>query len=105
MNTTLDSIKILSSIMLKARIIAETRNPYNTDFPEHLEYHKFNRKRGRMSGQLRIRVRYKKYVTPYFDYLMVSRDEMNKILKDTGWKINKFIDGKAGMYVAIIEKL
>ena len=57
-----------------------------------------------MSGQVRIRVRYKKYATPYFDYLMVSKEEMKKILKDTGWKIKKFISEKDAMYIAIIEK-
>ncbi len=88
----------------QARIIAESRDTYDTDIPEHLEYQKFNRKRGRMSGQIRIRVRYKKSVTPYFDYLMVSRDEMKKILKGTGWKVNKFIDEKGAMYVAVIDK-
>jgi len=39
-------------------IIAETLDPYKTDNPAHLEYQEFNRKRGRMSGQLRIRVRF-----------------------------------------------
>ncbi len=39
-----------------ARIVAGTRNPYRTDSPEHLEYHEFNRRRGRMPGQIRMRV-------------------------------------------------
>jgi hypothetical protein len=55
-----------------ALIIATTRDPYATDLPEHVEYHARNRARGRMPGQARIRVRYKKYVTPWFDLLMVS---------------------------------
>lgn len=86
------------------RIIAETRDPYYTELPEHLEYHEFNRKRGRMSGQVRIRIRYKKYVTPWFDYLLFSKEEMNKILKNTDWEVKKFINGQYGMYIAIIEK-
>lgn len=88
----------------RGRIIAETRDPYQTRIPEHLEYHDFNRRRNRMPGQLRIRIRYKKYVTPWFDYLLVSKDEMRIILQDTGWRIKKFIDGKGGMYIAVIEK-
>ena len=88
----------------KGRIIAETRDPYQTQLPEHLEYHDLNRRRNRMPGQLRIRIRYKKYVTPWFDYLLVSKDEMKMILQDTGWQIKKFIDGKGGMYIAVIEK-
>ncbi|MCK4403892.1 MAG: methyltransferase type 11, partial [candidate division Zixibacteria bacterium] len=88
----------------KARIIAESMDPYKTDEPAHLEYHKYNRKRGRMSGQLSLRVRYKKYATPWFDYLIVSKQEMEDILKGTDWRVKRFIDDKQSMYVAIIEK-
>lgn len=88
----------------KARIIAESMDPYKTDEPAHLEYHKFNRKRGRMSGQLRLRVRYKKYATPWFDYLLVSKDEMQNVLDGTGWQVKSFLDSDDPMYVAIIEK-
>ncbi len=88
-----------------ARIIAETTDPYETDTPEHLEYHRFNRQRGRMGGQLRFRVRYKKYVTPFFDYLLVSKEEMQQILDGTGWLVSQFIDGQPrGRYIAVIGK-
>jgi hypothetical protein len=86
-------------------IIAETRDPYKTDNPSHLEYHEFNRKRGRMCGQLRIRVRFQKYATKWFDYLMVSKEEMEEILKETGWKVKEFIDSADAQYIAIIEKI
>lgn len=43
------------------RIIAESIDPYKTELPEHLDYHELNKKRGRMPGQLKIRIRYKKY--------------------------------------------
>ena len=87
-----------------ARIIAESMDVYATDKPEHLEYHEQNRKRGRLSGQVRIRARYKKYKTPWFDYLIVSKDEMKMILEGTGWHVKRFLSGKGGVYVAIITK-
>jgi SAM-dependent methyltransferase len=87
-----------------ALIIAETRDPYKTDNPAHLKYHEFNKKRERMGGQVRIRVRFEKYATKWFDYLFVSKEEMEKILKGTGWKIKKFIDSESPQYIAIIEK-
>jgi hypothetical protein len=92
----------------KARIIASTLDPGNTDNHFHLEYHKLNRKKGRMPGQIRLRVRYKKYVTPWSDYLFVSKNEMKKILKGTGWEVKRFIDPKDKKephYIAIIEKV
>ena len=85
-------------------IVAETRDPYKTDNPAHLEYHKLNRKRGRMGGQVRIRVRFEKYATPWFDYLFVSKEEMDEILKGTGWKVKQYIDSGNALYIAIIEK-
>ena len=87
-----------------ARIIAQSNNPYETTEPFHLQYHEFNRNRGRMPGQLRIRIRYKKYVTPWFDYLIVSKDEMRGILEGTGWGIKRFIDSGGSIYIAVIEK-
>jgi SAM-dependent methyltransferase len=87
-----------------ARIIAESRDPYKTDNPAHLEYHEFNRRRGRMPGQLRIRVRFEKYVTDWFDYLIVSKEEMKAMLEGTGWRIRNFIDSGGAAYIAIIQK-
>ena len=57
-----------------------------------------------MAGQLRMRVRYKKYVTPWFDYLLVSKDEMESILEGTDWRVSKYIDSESALYIAIIEK-
>ncbi|MEE9592692.1 MAG: class I SAM-dependent methyltransferase [Thermoplasmata archaeon] len=88
----------------KARIIGETRDVYQTEIPEHLAYHAWNRRRGRMSGQVRLRVRYKKYATPWFDYLMLSREELRMLLKGTAWRIHRVIEPDGELYVAILEK-
>ncbi len=96
--------KFLEMTSENALIIAETRDPYKTDNPAHLEYHKFNKERGRIGGQLRIRIRLGKYATRWFDYLMVSKKEMKEILNGTGWKVSEFIDSEDAQYVAVIEK-
>jgi len=88
-----------------ASIIADTRDPYKTDNPDHLEYHRLNKERGRMGGQVRIRIRFGKHVGRWFDYLMVSKKEMEEILKGTGWKVKEFIDSEDAEYIAIIEKV
>jgi len=87
-----------------ALIIAESNDPHKTEDPVHLSYHKFNLKRNRMAGQLKIRIRFKKYIGDWFDYLLVSKKEMQDILKDTGWKIREFVNSEKSMYIAIIEK-
>lgn len=87
-----------------AQIIAGTRNPYLTNEPEHLAYHRQNKRRGRMGGQLRMRVRFGKAIGDWFDYLFVSPLEMQNILKDTDWQIKEFIEPEAASYFAIIDK-
>jgi SAM-dependent methyltransferase len=87
-----------------ARIIAGTRDPYKTDLKEHLEYLRFNKRRGRLPGQIRIRVRYGKTVGDWFDLLFVSPDEMRKILEKTDWRVREFLDSGSANYFAVIEK-
>ena len=88
-----------------ARIIAQTLDPYNTKDKDKLDYHRLNRRRNRMPGQIRLRSRYKTLVSPWFDYLYVSRKEMKQILIGTGWHVKRFIsDAKGPNYIAIIEK-
>ncbi len=87
-----------------ALIIAETKDPHKTKDPVHLEYINSNKKKGKLPGQTRIRVRFKKYMGNWFEYLIVSKTEMKEILKDTGWKVKRFIDSDKSFYIAIIEK-
>jgi SAM-dependent methyltransferase len=88
----------------EARIVAESRSPYGTDDPDHLAYHERNRQRGRMAGQLRIRIRHRSYTTPWFDYLIVSPEEMDQLLAGSGWHIARLIEGDGDVYAAVIEK-
>lgn len=89
----------------KAIIIAESSDPHKTEERANLEYQKFNLKRGRMPGQRKIRIRYRSFVSDWFDYLAVSKDEIEKIIRDTGWKVKKYFDSERSSYIAVIEKL
>ena len=84
--------------------MAETRDIYQTEDPAHLAYHERNRRRGRLPGQIRIRVRYRELATPWFDYLMVSPDELEDILSGTGWQLSRAIE-LDDMYSAVIDKV
>jgi SAM-dependent methyltransferase len=89
---------------LADRIVAGSNNPYATEDSAHLAYQERNRKRGRMSGQLRLRVRYRDLIGPWFDYLIVSPDEMGTILEGTEWRIRRLLEESgSGYYVAILE--
>jgi SAM-dependent methyltransferase len=87
----------------RGRIVAETRDVHTTDDPAHLAYLERNRRRGRMPGQIRIRVRYRLHATPWFDYLMVSPEELAGILEATGWTLGQTIESE-DTYIAVIEK-
>jgi SAM-dependent methyltransferase len=72
-------------------VVATNRDPYGTEDPQHLAYHTRNRAGGRMSGQLRLRVRYRHLATPWFDYLFASLDEVRSIVDDAGWSVREVI--------------
>jgi SAM-dependent methyltransferase len=88
----------------RGRLVAESRDTFATDRPEHLAYHERNRKRGRMPGQLRIRSRFGLAATPWLDYLIVSPDELRELVDGSGWEVARMIDGEAGMYAMVLEK-
>jgi len=88
----------------RARILGETTDPTRTEDPEHLAYHQRNRRRGRLPGHLRIRIRYRELATPWFDYLFVSAAELEELLSATGWRLARTLEDKGGTYVAVLEK-
>jgi SAM-dependent methyltransferase len=87
-----------------ARIVATSLDPRLTDNPLHLAYHDRNQQRGRMIGQVRIRVRYRNLKGLWFDYLFVSIEEMEEICRGAGWMTSKIIESDRPVYAAIIEK-
>ena len=90
----------------RARILAESRDVSSgraADAPWHVEYRQRNLDRGRLPGQIRIRIRFRKTVGPWFDYPMVSPAELREILAGTGWRLDHTIDSD-DTYIAVIEK-
>ena len=87
------------------RIVTEVLDPYDTTRPEHRRYHRWNRARGRMSGQARIRVRYLDLATPWFEYFFVSRAELRAVLRGTQWHVEKIIESNGPTYIAVIGKV
>ncbi|HEY2390488.1 MAG TPA: class I SAM-dependent methyltransferase [Candidatus Angelobacter sp.] len=88
----------------EGQIIAEAVDPYATTQELHLVYQRQNRARGRMSGQLRIRIRHENIVGEWFDYLLVSRKEMEEILEGTGWRVKEIIPDKGPGYTVVMVK-
>jgi SAM-dependent methyltransferase len=87
-----------------AVILAESTDPYAGAAPVHRAYHRRNRDRGRMAGQLRVRLRYRQYKTPWFDYLLVSKKEMKTVVAGTGWRVDSFVDSGEAIYIGVLKK-
>ena len=83
--------RLLAITTDEARIIAVSYDPYGTKDPLNLAYHERNRRRGRLGGQIRLRVRYAVYATPWVDYLMISSDEMEELVSGTGWEVDRVL--------------
>jgi SAM-dependent methyltransferase len=88
----------------EALIIAAAANPYSTRDPVHLAYHQRNRDRGRMAGQVRLRVRYRQFRGHWFDYLFASQDEIRSIVEKTGWSIRDIVKSQGPGFIAILGK-
>ncbi|BAB59770.1 hypothetical protein [Thermoplasma volcanium GSS1] len=80
-----------------AMIIGETTDPVSTRFASNDS--------GLEAGDLTIRVVYKEYKTPWFEYMLASKEKLEMLVKDTGWRVKKFIemDG-VDVYCFLLEK-
>lgn len=87
-----------------ARILAANSSPYPARNANERAYHARNRRRGKLPGTIRIRLRFAHYVTPWFDWLFVSKRELEQVIAGTGWHVARFVEDARGPYVAILEK-
>ena len=86
-----------------ARIVAHGTDPYGTTDPVHVEYHQRNRARGRLGGQLRLRLRYRRLTTDWFDYLNCSPSELESLVAGTRWHLKSIDDQDRPYYLAVME--
>lgn len=89
----------------EAVLLAQSLDPHQTREPAHLAYQRRNRRRGRMPGQIRIRIRFNAFVGPWFDYLLVSQAEMSSIVDGTGWEVDRFLTDGGPRYVGVIRRV
>jgi hypothetical protein len=88
----------------EALIIGETIDPYKTTMKEHLDYHKANRAKGKLGGELRLRIRYKKFIGDWFDYMFVSKKELTDILEGTCWQVRRYFESGGACICGVGEE-
>jgi hypothetical protein len=86
----------------RGRVVAETFDPHALEDPVQRRYLERNRRRGRMPGQLRVRIRYRDLSTPWLDWLQVSPQELTELLDGTGWRLARTL-GDGPSYVAMLD--
>ena len=87
--------KLLENFSHKnTEIFLESMSPYGNGFQDEdtISYVRNNKSRHRLGGQMHVRVRYKKFVTPWTDYLFVSIKELKELLSLTNWKIKDIVE-------------
>ncbi|SEF10427.1 Methyltransferase domain-containing protein [Jiangella alba] len=72
------------------RLLLSGLDPFDTDDPEHLDYHGWNRERGRLPGQCRIRLRDGRLATEWFDYLFLSEPELRAVVDPSPWRATRW---------------
>ena len=86
-----------------ARIVLDTVDPYVDLDDADVAYLDRNRVRGRMPGQVRIRIQYAGLATPWFDLLCVSLLELEALIEGTGWHSVWLREDGADVY-AVLKK-
>jgi SAM-dependent methyltransferase len=70
-----------------ARLYGTSMDPHAVDIPEERAYREHNRRRGRLPGQTRLRVRAGGLTSGWFDYLFLSPRELADLTAGTGWTL------------------
>lgn len=101
--------RFLSITTPQAKVLAGSMDlQCENDLYDFEQYKRRNLSNGRLTGQFRMRIRYKKFVTPLFDFVYVSESEMSELIEGTGWRIRRFIRSHTQRpreyYTAIIER-
>jgi len=83
-------------------VIGACLDPSGTEDPAHLAYHRWNHERGRLRGQLRLRVRYRDLAGAWFDWLLMSPDELAAIATRSRWRLEDVTEPDPS-YLAVLR--
>ena len=49
-------------------------------------------------------IRFREFATPWFDYLIVSQEEMQELAADSDWQVRRLIEDDSPLYCVVLEK-
>ena len=86
-----------------AVLLGASRDPRASRDPDRLVYLRRNVEQGRLPGQYRIRIRYRRFATPWFEFLRVASEEMEEIIEGTGWRLAEVLREDESLYVGVLH--
>ncbi|WP_159945322.1 MULTISPECIES: bifunctional 2-polyprenyl-6-hydroxyphenol methylase/3-demethylubiquinol 3-O-methyltransferase UbiG [unclassified Nocardiopsis] len=84
-----------------AQLIGTGMDPASSD-PDHIAYQDRNRQRGRLPGQIRMRVRSGALATDWFDYLLLGPDELDRLTRPSPWRLET-VQEQGRKYLAVLR--
>jgi SAM-dependent methyltransferase len=87
----------------RGRIITDSVDPQRIGDPAFRMYRTTGDQAPRPRAQ-RYRVRWQRYATPWFYYLMFSPEEMQRLVDGTGWRVLRFVDDGSPRYAVVLER-
>ncbi|MBM7789247.1 class I SAM-dependent methyltransferase [Tenggerimyces flavus] len=79
-----------------ARILGANLDPSGSPDADHAAYQQCNKDAGRLAGQLRLRVRYRRLADAWFDYLLCSPAELGELVAESPWQLAHVEEDGAG---------
>jgi SAM-dependent methyltransferase len=81
-------------------LIGDSVDPTSED-PADVEYEDRNRRAGFHRGRVRLRLRYRGLVTPWWDQLNIPPAEIEDLVSGTGWALEQTLIGEDGYGVVL----
>jgi SAM-dependent methyltransferase len=85
-------------LLLNSVDVAQTINPV------HLKYHQSNKNEGRYIGEVRMQIEYKGDKGPFFGWLHLDPQTLQKIAAIKNWKSELIFQGENGEYLARLTR-
>jgi SAM-dependent methyltransferase len=85
-------------------IVGTATGPFKTSPGVHVDYQERNRERGRLPGQATVRVRYAEIASPWFDWLILSPEELATLVRPAGWQITDLRRGPGTRYAVVLAQ-
>lgn len=85
-------------------ILIHSTDVTKTTDPDHLAYHEVNRRLGRYVGQIRLRLRFRDVVGPFYDWLLIDPATLDDRARSVGWTCEIVAQEPSGEYLAQLTR-